>query len=95
MKAEKKITPETKAETTKAKETTPTKPGVIATIVELIAKSGKKGVTKDQILEVLTKSFPERSPEAMKKTINVQVPSRITKERFPVVRQENGTYIKA
>lgn len=69
-------------------------PGVIATIVKTIERSGEKGVTKEQILKVLTKTFPDREERAMKNTINVQVPSRISKEKFPVERTENGTYRK-
>ena len=74
-----------KSSKTKAK-ATPKKAGVIATIVECIIKSGKKGISKDNILKVLVKKFPEREEEKMKVTVGVQVPSRISKEKFKVER---------
>jgi len=68
--------------------------GVIATIVELIENAGKKGITKNQILEELKVRFPDRNPKSMKNTINVQVPGRISKERFTVIKTEDGRYRK-
>ena len=68
--------------------------GVIETIGRSIENSGQEGITKEAILKILTKQFPGRSPEGMKATINTQVPNRITKERFPVERLENGAYRK-
>ena len=39
--------------------------------------------------------FPNREADAMKKTINVQIPNRITKERgFEVKKLKNGNYCK-
>lgn len=70
------------------------KPGIINTIVETIEKSGKKGVTKDEILNALKETFPDRDEKSMKNTINVQVPNRITKEKFKVVKTEDGRYFK-
>ena len=71
-------------------------PGVIATIVSLIEEAPKKmGITKPDILVKLTTQFPNRDPKAMEKTINVQVPTRINKERFPVSKTEVGGYFKA
>lgn len=69
-------------------------PGVITTIVDCIEKAGKKGITKDAILEKLVEVFPDKPETSMKNTINVQVPSRISKERFPVEKLENGAYRK-
>lgn len=73
----------------------PAGPGVIATIVSLIEGAGKKGVTKEEILTVLTKAFPDRKVESMKNTINVQVPNRISKERFPIEKINGDRYRKA
>ncbi len=70
-------------------------PGVIATIVSLIEKSGKKGISKDEIHAELVETFPDRTADSMKNTINVQVPTRISKEKFPVEKLENGNYRKA
>jgi hypothetical protein len=68
--------------------------GVIATIVESIENAGKKGITKAEILEVLVKEFPEKSADSMKNTINVQVPCRISKERWSVGVTPDGHYYK-
>jgi DNA-binding transcriptional regulator YhcF (GntR family) len=70
-------------------------PGVIATIVKCVEKAGKKGISKEDILEVLTETFPDKNPDSMKNTINVQVPARITKERFAVEKTKDGLYRKA
>ena len=71
------------------------RPGVIATIAKSIEDSGKKGITKEEILIVLEKAFPDRDATAMSKTINVQVPNRITKEKFEVEKTKVGSYRKA
>lgn len=68
--------------------------GVIATIVACIEGAGKKGITKDEILAVLVKTFPEKEEKSMKSTINVQVPARISKERFKL-ESKDGKYFKA
>jgi hypothetical protein len=68
-------------------------PGVIATIAKAIEDAGENGVSKDEILEKLVATFPERDAGAMKNTINVQVPTRISKEKFKV-GSENGRYFK-
>lgn len=73
----------------------PGKPGIIATIAEMIEKSGKKGVTKAEILAELMERFPNRPEQSMKNTINVQVPARIQKEKFPLKKLEGGYYAKA
>jgi outer membrane biosynthesis protein TonB len=98
-------TPKSKKETKKsaekpakeeksAKKSAEKGPGVIATIVSCVEKSGKKGITKEAILEVLSNTFPDKSPDSMKNTINVQVPARITKERFEVENLKDGAYRK-
>jgi hypothetical protein len=46
------------------------KPGVIATIVEIISR--ETGATADEILTVLVKKFPDRDPDGMRKTIGIQ-----------------------
>lgn len=68
--------------------------GVIATIVKCLEDSGKSGISQEEVLKVLCKNFPERSPESMRKTIQVQLPGRISKERFPVVKLKGGLYAK-
>ncbi len=50
--------------------------GVIATIVNTLRKATeKRPVTKERILEVLVKKFPDRSPLKMMSTVSSQVPS--------------------
>lgn len=68
-------------------------PGVIATIATAIEDAGENGISKEEILEKLVTAFPDREADRMKKTINVQVPTRISKEKFKV-RVENGRYFK-
>lgn len=68
-------------------------PGIIAAIVTAIEKAGKKGITKAEILEILTKQFPERNVDSMKATIGVQVPGRISKEKFEIINKD-GYYSK-
>ena len=41
--------------------TGPNKPGVIATIVEMISRT--EGASKDEILKILIKKFPDRDPD--------------------------------
>ena len=68
-------------------------PGVIATIFSLVSQSGKKGISKAEILEKLTEMFPDRAPEGMEKTINVQLPGRMSKERkVKIVKLESGCF---
>lgn len=67
--------------------------GVIATIAQTIEDSGEKGVTKDEILEVLMEAFPNRKADSMTNTINVQVPHRISKQRFEI-ENIDGRYRK-
>jgi hypothetical protein len=52
------------------------RPGVIATIVENISKA--KGATADETLEVLTKAFPDRDPDGMRKTVLIQSAKQCT-----------------
>jgi hypothetical protein len=66
--------------------------GVVKSIVELIEKSGQKGISKEEILEELIKRFPDRQPTSMKNTINVQVPTRISKERFPLEKTPDNKF---
>lgn len=96
-KATMKIVPKDKEKKTekKAEKKSGTKtPGVIASIVSCIEKSGKKGITKEEILEKLIDLFPDREAKSMINTINVQVPNRINKEKFPVEKLKNGNYRK-
>ncbi len=68
--------------------------GVIATIASSIADAGQKGVSKKDLLEILVEAFPERDPKAMKNTISVQVPGRISRERFELEETKNGKFRK-
>mgnify|MGYP001069027727 CR=1 FL=1 len=70
-------------------------PGVISTIFNLIEKSGTKGITKQEILDQLIKRFPDRSADKMNNTVNVQIPHRVSRERFKLEKLEGGLYRKA
>lgn len=62
----------------KSTKKTSKKKGVIVTIVECITN---ERMTREQILENLIVAFPERNAESMAKTIKVQVPNRIKREK--------------
>lgn len=70
-------------------------PGIIASIVEfLTAATEEKPINKERILAKLVKRFPDRGPDSMKNTINIQVPNRIkTDKKLNVIKTENGYYI--
>jgi hypothetical protein len=70
-------------------------PGIIQTIVSLVEKAGKKGISKKEILAQLQEDFPDRNEQSMKNTVNVQVPARINKEKFPVKKVGDDRYTKA
>lgn len=68
-------------------------PGVIATIFSLVQGAGKKGISKDQIYDKLVELFPDRAGEGMKKTIAVQLPGRMSKEKkVNIVKLETGAF---
>lgn len=71
----------------------PKGPGVIATILSLVTSSGKKGISKDELLTKLVELFPDRASEGMSKTIAVQLPGRMSKEKkVNIVKSEAGCY---
>lgn len=72
----------------RVQEHTKRNPGVVETIVTMIIDAGKEGVTKADILKELVKKFPDRKAEGMKRTVNLHVPSCITRERFDVEKIE-------
>lgn len=58
------------------------KPGVIATIVDILTKaSEQKPESKETIADKLAAAFPDRDRDSMMKTVSVQVPNRIGKEK--------------
>lgn len=68
-------------------------PGVISTIFTLVSDSGKTGISKADILAKLVEMFPDRAEDGMEKTINVQLPSRMSKERGVVIKKlEDGNF---
>lgn len=95
-KAPAKKAPATKAEKTKDEvpSTKEKAPGVISTIVSLIEKAGQKGISKEELLKGLEETFPERTADAMKNTINVQVPGRISREKFELEKTKDGKFRK-
>jgi hypothetical protein len=68
-------------------------PGVIESILEFVTKAGEKGITKTAILKKLELRFPDRASEGMSKTINVQLPKRMSRERkIKIVKLEGGKF---
>ena len=71
----------------------PKGPGVISTIFSLVSQSGKKGISKQEILDKLIELFPDRATEGMNKTIGVQLPGRMSKEKkVSIVKNEAGCF---
>jgi len=71
------------------------KPGVIQSILETIREKGP--VTKEQILEELTRRFPDRNTKSMRSTIQVQIggkkrPLRLEREKGVTLLVEDGKY---
>jgi hypothetical protein len=82
-----------KKNTTKKKDekkTATKKVGVIATIVECL----KKGpTTRESILKVLVKRFPDRAKDSMNTTVKAAVPSYLTKQKgFKVQKDDKERY---
>jgi len=72
---------------------TPKAPGVIASIAEFLKKAtGKKPISKDALCEKLAERFPERDPDSMMRTINVQVPNRLKSDKGLVVKKNDKGY---
>ena len=66
----------------KANGTTDKGPGVIASIIEFVqAANAKLPITKSALRAKLLKRFPERGEVALGRTINCQLPSRLTSEK--------------
>jgi hypothetical protein len=62
--------------------------GVIASIIELLET---KEMTKKEILTALVLRFPAREAAKMEKTVNVQVPSRLKKDKnLKIQKTEKG-----
>jgi|LGVE01.1.fsa_nt_gb hypothetical protein len=77
--------------------------GIIASIPDFIQKAKKKGITYGKLLKALQDKFPDRDPEALGKTLRVQVgtknpPLRVEKDRkvridFKGEKIEDRTFI--
>lgn len=85
-----------KSASTSKKDSQQKKPGVIMSILDCIRES-KNGITKDQILVKLEKLFPERTGDAMKKTINAQIGGkkpgcRLAREKRVVIEKDGDKY---
>lgn len=69
-------------------------PGIIKTIQTLLEGSGKKGMSIDEIHKALIVAFPDRDAKSMLNTVRVQVPGRISKEKFELEKLSSGNYRK-
>lgn len=57
-------------------------PGVISSIYTCLTEATEENpVTKEQVLEKLVEIFPDRDRDSMKNTINIQMGSRMEKEK--------------
>ena len=54
------------------------KPGVIATIVETISRS--QGASMNELVAILSKKFPDRKPDSMRKTCGIQANANAKKK---------------
>ena len=63
--------------------------GVLATILKTITDNP---TSKEGILKQLVKKFPDRVEDAMKKTINAQIPNRMAKEKGIKITEKDGKY---
>lgn len=68
-------------------------PGVITTILSLVTDSGKTGISKSDIHAKLVEMFPEHAPDGLMKTIAVQLPGRMSKERNIRIEKKDDRFI--
>ena len=79
-----------KAEVKESKKAEKKAPGVIASILEFIQHGP---ISKKHILSKLQKRFPDRPVEGMEKTINAQLPNRMSKEKGVKIKVDSkGQY---
>lgn len=72
------------------------RPGVIATIIEVLSRGTKdKPVFRQEIFDELCRRFPDRDPEGMRVTLKVQMPQRLWTEKSLIVLGTNkeGYYL--
>lgn len=69
-------------------------PGVIATIEKAVRESCKEQpVSREKILSILKKAFPEKEETSMMNTIKVQLPGRMAKEKnLKIKTTEDGKF---
>ena len=70
------------------------KVGVIETIFNIVSNAKEaKPVSKETILKSLTKAFPDRDADSMAKTIQAQLPKRMSKERgIKIIKTDEGLF---
>ena len=67
--------------------------GVIGSMVEFLsAASAAKPLSKTELLEKLVAHFKDREADAMKSTINAQLPTRIAKEQGVKIHKDGSGY---
>lgn len=65
------------------------KKGVIWTIAEAL-KNSPEGLTKAEALTVLINCFDDRDPKSLASTVNVQLPSRLAKDKGFIIKSVKG-----
>lgn len=91
---DKKTTKTTKTvdKAAKKSKTTTKKIGICDTVIEVLSKG--KAVSKEHILKVLVKRFPDRAEESMKRTVSMLVPSKLRSlKNIEVVKDKKGKYL--
>jgi len=68
-------------------------PGVITSIMNLVIEKGP--ITEDAIVKSLAKIFPDRNPDAMRKTVRVQLPKRMNKEKGTNISKTEKGFLSA
>jgi len=66
--------------------------GIIATIIESIQK---KPHTKEELLTILTKKFPDRKADGMKSTISIQLGQARLGSKFKLIKDGDKYHIAA
>lgn len=57
---------------------------MISMIAQLVKESDPVGITKKELLDKMLLMFPDKTEKSMKNLINMQVPTGLSKKRFPV-----------
>lgn len=78
------------------KEKNQERPGIVAYMVSCLEKATQqKPIDKINMLKLLVKKFPERSPDSMRCTVGQQIPYKIKGSGHQIKKNEHGFWIAA